>query len=158
MKRLLAMSIFLAVLAMGCKKDDNDVTPGMTAKIDGESWKATTTLAIYSKSLNVIQITGMQGVMEKTIQIQANGYKTGTYNFSNTELGASGVYTLNTGMNGVYSSFMADTPVGKMVITELDTVANTISGSFNFEGYNEIGNKIVITEGVFTKIGFEKKK
>ncbi len=146
---LLAVTL---LISFGCKKDDPVIAAGMTAKVAGNAWAADVATCSYSQTMNLTQITGMKGTMAEAIQLNLFGNTTGTYTISDSETSAVGGYVLNATAEGFYSTIVADTPVGQVVITEYDKTNNKVSGTFQFEAYNANGDKIVITEGKFTKV------
>lgn len=154
MKKSILASLLAVTLLItfGCKKDDPVISSGMTAKVAGNAWAADVTTCSYSQTMNLTQITGMKGTMAEAIQLNLFGNTTGTYSISDSETSAVGGYVLNATAEGFYSTIVADTPVGQVVITEYDKTNNKVSGTFQFEAYNANGDKIVITEGKFTKV------
>src|SRR5690606_29905967 len=87
-----------------------------------------------------------------------NGITTGTYagNDDDNLIGYNAV-----GIENTFVSFNFDNPsedTGAVVVTEINTVNQTISGTFQFKGYSEddTGNTISkqFTNGVFTNLPY----
>jgi hypothetical protein len=136
--------------------DPTNPTPGIfTAKIDGADFSTTTTLVYISGGSITITAIRPQG---DNFGFMLNGTTTGTYegNDENNLIGYNSVNNPNT-----FISFNFDNPsedTGEVIVTEIDAVNHTISGTFQFKGYSEDdeGNTISkqITNGVFTDLPY----
>jgi hypothetical protein len=81
----------------------------------------------------------------------------GIYAFTADTFENYGTFITNTGGLDSYSTWMAPESgiLGQVLITEFDKTNHTVSGTFNFDGYNMDDVKKVFTEGKFTKVKYE---
>jgi len=162
MKKTSIAFCLLLVLAFsfGCKKDDDETSsPGLTVKMNGNSWTAQVTSAYYDPISNITLIVGANTSITEQLQLAFKGNATGTFTFEQ-DVNASKTYGLFAYMNTVdyYSSATDRAPVGQIVVTEYDQANQTVSGTFHFEAYNDEDVKIAFTEGSFTKIKLLQSK
>ena len=156
MKKTSIAFCLLLVLAFsfGCKKDDAETSsPGLTVKMNGNSWTAQVTSAYYDPNSNITLIVGANTNITEQIQLAFKGNATGTFNFD-PDVYTKKTYGLFAYMNTMdyYSSVSDNAPVGQIVVTEYNQDDQTVSGTFHFEAYNEEGVKITFTAGTFTKV------
>lgn len=157
MKNSVIACMLLVVIAFtsGCKKDEPAAaTPAISVKFDGATWTSDANLAMYSAQSEILLITGTKLSTQQSMQIGVAGYEVGTYILNDTELSTFCTFTAMTEETS-YVSHWADSPVGQVVITENDKTNHTISGTFQFDGYNWSDQKKTFTEGKFTKITYE---
>lgn len=135
---------------------NNGGTAVFKADFNGTTWTATDVEAnIYN---NVIQISGVKSALGQGFALSLNGSTAQTYD-SLTNLF---VYTPNINNQDYYWSSDAANPttsVGSVVVTNIDSVNHTISGTFDFTGYwtdptNAAYTPIHFTNGVFTNIPY----
>ena len=125
--------------------------PMMSAIIDGEPWSTDYPAAIIHN--NFINIGG-EATSSERIEIVFNGLTEGSYSFNPEEgnvLGylacRGGCSTYTNTQNTISSNF------GNAVITEIDRVNQTISGTFESEVHLFVIDEVkVITEGRFKNI------
>jgi hypothetical protein len=122
---------------------------------DGQTYTATSTTAVMGQGL--ITIGGFRGTQGESVALVVDGTQTGTY----TE--ALMVYTPSNASEYGYTNVNPDLnenqdPTGSVIITSIDTVNHTISGTFAFTGWwsdadADLPNKI-FTNGVFENIPY----
>jgi hypothetical protein len=155
MKKLILASLLLGavIITNGCKKDDPEPSKGITAKVAGNAWTADISVATYSQSMNLTQITGMKGLMTESIQLNITGSDVGTYAITDAETNpVVGSYVINATAEGMYTTLGGTAQTGQIVITEYDKTNKVVSGTFHFDAYNFNSEKIIVTDGVFTKV------
>ena len=147
MKKLLFI-LFLLNLQLvfsNCSKDD-DSTPTyfINAKINGDDFSSGTITA--NQIGPFINVTGLQGLSNALSLSIATSLTNGTYSFDilDTDQVAAGYgNTLPGGIN-------VNAESGSMTITELDTTAQIVSGTFEFSGTDDnSGDTYNITSGEF---------
>jgi len=162
MKKVIICAIAVLLGMVSCKKETsvengNTTSGNFTAKIDGVQWSASGTKEGASILGGVITITGISAD-NKQINITITDSVAGSYvlSQSTTSFGAfadidsSGLYAFSTDQ-GKDSSQGG----GTVIITDIDPVAKTISGTFSFNVYRDLdGREKSITDGVFTKIPY----
>jgi hypothetical protein len=141
----------MMVTFFSCKKDSSDptpdsITPGFSAKVQGTTWTGTTYAAAHFGFNNVTQITANKSGTSDQIVLAFTGSATGTYTFSDTNLGSAVIGSV------AYTSLFSDIPVGSIVITKYDDSKKLISGTFSFDGESFDGIVFHFTEGKFTNI------
>jgi hypothetical protein len=146
--------LFILIFSFGCKKDDSTTTtPGLSVKIDGTTWTGQVNTWTYVAQQNITLISASNSTLTEQLQVAFSGHTTGTYNFTANDLVSYGQFAYMTNLD-MYSTISSTTPVGQIVVTEYDTINQTISGTFHFEAYNFDDQKKVFTDGVFTKLTF----
>lgn len=151
---LFASFIILGMLS-GCKKDDSSSTSskGFSVKIDGATWSPSVFTAFHDPASNITEISATD--LSKSMFIEFVGSTTGTYLLSGdpnnmcsfTDASAQNAW-MATGTNQ---------PSAAIVITEYNTSAKTISGTFSFVGYDLDDLQKSFTEGKFTKIPYTEQ-
>lgn len=127
------------------------------ADFNGQTWTANNTQAVmYSNS---IQISGLKTSNGEAFGFSLNGISSGTYDST------SNVIAFDPGNSSSGYVYWAVNPTnpsassGTVIVTNVDTVNKTISGTFSFTGYwSESSNTtvppIVFTNGVFTNVPY----
>lgn len=136
------------LFSFSCKKDDNEetTTTGFSAKVEGNAWTASNTLAGHDNLTNITQITGIGSSVAEQIHLIFKGSGTGTYKMNADNIGAVEI------TNYSFTSFFSETPVGEIVITKYDVTNMKISGTFKFEGEDIDGTVYNLTEGKFDNV------
>jgi hypothetical protein len=148
--------LFALVFSFGCKKDDKEsTTSGLSVKIDGSVWSPSINVGVYFTSMNTTMLTGSDVSTGSQLIIGFKGNDTGTFVFTADDEDSYCSYSGGSGVDDGYCSYFTDTPSGQIIITEVDKVNHTISGSFHFDGYTLDGLKKTFTEGKFNKIAFQ---
>lgn len=170
MKKFKLISAYFAVIAAlsftGCQTEalDSDLLDDVVEeqptgpaifKVDfgGQTYVATAAAAQFAGG--GITIAGVRGTTGENISIVLPGNTTGTYNTSIIQYLPSGTST-NTYMN--LNPASGSLPNGQVVITNINTTARTISGTFNFTGYftDESQNlpPVAFTAGTFQNVPY----
>ncbi len=138
-----------------CNKDKNTNTnANFTAKIDGTSFKASTTAA--TRALGIIAIEGQSSDGGTIILRMADS---GVHKYT-MDIGSSsnvGAYTVNNDVSFTTNAGNDATQSGGTVtITSIDTVNKKLSGTFSMNVYRPIDQtQKQITEGTFSNISYE---
>lgn len=111
---------------------------------DGATYTATTYVATVGNGLTTVN--GFRGTNGEVISIIIDGTTSGTYT------DALMAYTLDSESDASYTNLFLEN--SSSVTIEIDAVNNTVSGTFNFTGQGEGGNK-EFTNGVFENIPYE---
>lgn len=135
---------------------DPVATASFKAKINGVLWTAESSAALIGGNLMAINAT-IGGDNGESFSFLIDGVATGTYPANENLLTYSPA-----GTDFGWTSSNFDNPTentGSITITNINTVAKTISGTFTFKGYwSEYPNTIApknITEGVFENVPYE---
>jgi hypothetical protein len=151
---ILAFAISI-LISFGCKKEEDVIvekpTPEpvytITATIDSGLW-----IGVENKAAIKDGFITIQAISEEldTLDIIIHGESIGVYEFS--QFTDSKAYFIDTSF--VYSSDAYSSSSGTVVITDINTVDSTISGSFYFELFDveQSGWRISITEGQITEL------
>ena len=136
--------------------DPTNPTPGIfKASIDGAAYQTSTTIVYISNGSITLTAIRPQG---DSFAFMLIGTTTGTYqaNLNNNLVGYNAV-----GFPDTFLAYNFDNPgenTGAVVVTEIDHVNHTISGTVQFKGYSEdaSGNPISkqITNGEFTDLPY----
>jgi hypothetical protein len=160
--KLLLSATLMSVLFISCSDDGSDNTPvaptgNIIATVDGTAWEATG-VAIVSD--NFISVGGKSG--GKTVQVTVfKDDAVGTYEVKG--VGAITTYTpeaivlYETAGSGTSSSIYFDNKeaVGSVIITEIDEVNKTVSGTFQSKVKSFIdGSTAELTTGSFSKVPY----
>lgn len=152
MKKMLFLILICSTLFYSCKKDKN-ASGNMSFKVDGTLVNTEEHNASYSNLLPAFlttNITSSMHVDKRTVNININAVSPGTYNF------VSGTGTQNTAYGFYfpdYFDFGGDAFAfnsGSFVVTEIDTIAKTFSGTFSGTAIETDGRTVSITEGRVT--------
>lgn len=125
------------------------------ADFGGQTWVATSTQAnIYNGK---IEIVGSKGAQNEGFGFSLNGMTAGSYS-SSTNLLAYSPANATDAYLGLNPNDPAEI-AGSVIVTNIDTVNHTISGTFSFKGYwtdYTVTNvaPINFTNGVFTNIPY----
>lgn len=142
--------VLVAVLIMpfvSCNKDDNNIlSTGFSAKINGTSWNGDLVAAIHTTDVNMTTITATSTTSTDKVILAFQGSGKGTYSFDNYNMGI--VYS----GTSVFTSEYLETPVGEIVITKYDEANNKISGTFSFSAKDYEGNSCVVSSGEFENV------
>lgn len=161
--RFLHMVAVLALMAVfSCRKETSVENPGgapgtFVAEIDGVHWEATDSMKAASMLAGLINISGVS-VDHKQLSITLNDTVLGVYILNQLSTSV-GVYQNNdsTGQYAFASNQSSDTSLagGRVTVTEIDRVNQTISGTFSFNAYSDPNSRAVkIREGEFLKIPY----
>jgi hypothetical protein len=139
----------------GTGSGGNGSTGLFAADFGGQTWVATSTQAnIYNGK---IEIVGSKGTQNEGFGFSLNGMTAGSYSSSTNLLAYSPANATDAylGLNPNNPTEIA----GSVIITTIDTVNHTISGTFSFKGYwtdYSVTNvaPINFTNGVFTNIPY----
>jgi hypothetical protein len=157
MKKIMLISLLSAILisSTSCKKDkDETEATAVSVKIDGNTWTAGLSAAIYVSGSGQTFITASSGLSEQ-LQIIFKGNTTGTYNLVT---GVEDAYCAFFYMSSdIYTTAFEDVPIGQIVITKYDQEKKLISGTFHFTAINYDDETKVFSEGVFTNVKFENQ-
>lgn len=123
--------------------------PLFTVNIDGEEYVADSYFATVGNGL--ITVTGLRGTGGEYVSLVMEGTAEGEYPESIL------AYSPDGDEDNVYSNISfdeEDTDLGMVTISEINTVAHTISGTFRFTGYLEGAADKSLTEGTFENIPY----
>jgi hypothetical protein len=149
--------LLVVFLFASCSKDENTVLPGMSANIDNVAWNSDSTIVVLNevRYFSNFYIVGrpLNGI-SLHISIHGNSIDTfkveefnDVYHFSNATYGQA----LN-------ASFLDDyfATSGEVILTELDTSKNEISGTFYFtmKLYPYTQDSISVANGRFNKLRY----
>ena len=127
----------------------DELSPDMTAKLDGTEWKATVPYAVLEDGKFIITGLSMSG---ETVSITVNGSESGTYNLNLTSAQCAAVYKEST-ENSLDDAYYAVS--GKIILSRVDPDQKTVSGTFNFSVIRDITEPAIeITEGKFSDLGY----
>lgn len=159
--------LLLAACNASTSPSGTTTTPGsMIAKVNGSAWSSTIVPYVSGGATGNVKngalfVTGISASDNTEITIEIMNPKLGT-----DSLGASGdegIYSkvLNAADTNAYASIPSTTPPfsiydGAVTITAYDTVAKTISGTFNFVGRltTNLSNTVNVTSGSFYQVGW----
>ncbi|MBN1181981.1 MAG: hypothetical protein JXB49_06820 [Bacteroidales bacterium] len=147
----IGLIILFTLVLFACKKDE--VLPyKMTATVGGEEWKTRAPIGVQKDNTFTIQGTSLEG---KIIILTIFGTEVKTYNLNPESLQAqcSILYkeSASTSEEDTYSGFE-----GSIVVTEINTSKNQISGTFNFT-VRKVSNpaeSLFITDGEFDEVRY----
>lgn len=123
--------------------------------IDGQTYTATSTTAVIGEGL--ISIGGFRGTSGENVALVVDGTQAGTYT------DALMMYSPSNASEYAYTNINPDLeenqdPTGSVIITSIDTVNHTISGTFTFTGWwSDVDASLpskVFTNGVFENIPY----
>lgn len=143
--------------------DPNNPNPQQgvfSVDFDGQTFVAESVSATVLD--DVMNINGLRNNNNELVVLTINGSGTGTYqlgvSFGNPPLTNGAVYTEQNNTSGVswISAVQGGTESqGEIIVTEIDDVNNTISGTFSFTGTNPtLMESKEFTNGVFTNITY----
>lgn len=169
MKPRFAGALFGLILLsfLGCQKDLSYERPAngnnnggqayFRANVDGVQWQALDSETFVTILYGTITIIGTDS-NGNAINIFLASAATGTYSLDSGSLSNAEYSEYNSGNSILFSTNQSKNTSlagGSVVVTEIDTVNKTISGTFQFNGYNMgTGSKKGITEGVFNKLPY----
>lgn len=155
---LILFASALILLLSSCQKELDDtggsssVSGNFKAKIDGTWWVANKS-ALATRSFGFITLTG-QSTDKKTLRILLAD--SGTHNYT-VDPGSinTAIFIDSSSTNvGTFVSNLATVP-GQVNITNIDTAAKTMSGTFSFKVHNQNDTtEKNFTEGSFTNIPY----
>ena len=149
MKKSVLLFVLLGLL-ITCSKDDDSGTPYMGAKIDGSDWKAITRVTVLEDEKFVITGTALNG---EVVAITVFGTSEDTYELGLTSAGCAAVYKksgLGTPTEDTYVS-----ATGEVILTDVNTSAQEISGTFSFTLVKGLLNStLTITDGSFQNLSY----
>lgn len=176
MKKITSLyCIFLLVILVSCRKEDNYSLPPETqigagtfgCKINGKVWVPTGSDYNSGTNINAKYSYTYPSAIGYTLIISAHDYKGKPRSFFNIGMdsmklsngiliklnnrrGMGGATYAILDENGNYVTYnVSDILFGEMYITKIDEENQILSGSFWFEADNRFGQKIQITEGRF---------
>ena len=157
MKKLIVF-ISVTLFLIACKKEDGLSGGGsgnMSFRVDGSLVSTNVWNASYGNLFPAFITTNITSNMYKdkrAVNININAVTNGTYNFIDGSTSA-----LNKAYGSYYPDYFGDISntyqftSGSFVVTSIDTIAKTFSGSFSGTATNsESGATVSITEGVVT--------
>ncbi|MCF6141814.1 DUF6252 family protein [Flavobacterium sp. K77] len=152
MKKI-SVLLFLLLVLSSCEEDIRFNNPSMQALKDNVFWRAlNTTASVQADGSLLIEGQTRDEVFQlQTAETAIKRYVLGDGNASNVTykiIAPEGQFEYETGTNAAS---------GQIVITEYDTAAKTVSGTFrcsveSASGSPLVGNTVVFREGVFYKI------
>ena len=134
-----------------CEDNIEDRIPAFQAHVNGvQFWEASSFSIITDSNGTIITGNNLSGTLTMYIPL----LEVGANNLGSSEVSV-GVFqdTLfySTMYNGIAS--IAHLSDGEIIIEEFNSEENTISGTFNFDAYNETGEyNLNISEGVFYRL------
>jgi len=158
-----ALKILLPILALftlsHCNKDDKNenapTTDGtITCKVDGKAWKSEIAVGLNSGNDYLLSGTAIDGT---GIGLSFVGSKIGTYYLTSLS-SDDGTYLVPSTGKGYGTENQTDKNANKLIITQIDLVNQTISGTFEFYATEDFddNDKVHITDGVLNKVPFVK--
>lgn len=126
-------------------------------RVDFDSQTFVADIISASRTDDLINITGFRGTNQESVNLTINATTTGTFPIGVT-----------TGVNvnaATYSEFNGSSNVwvaltdgiesqGEVTIIEIDETNLTVTGTFNFTGFNTSGESKVFTNGIFISVSF----
>ncbi|MFL9843614.1 DUF6252 family protein [Flavobacterium rhizosphaerae] len=130
--------------------DPETGTPLFKVMIDGEEYIADNYAATVGNGL--ITISGERGTAGEYVGLAIDGTTEGTYTAEALFL----AYSPDGGEDNVYLNidFESGNSTGEVVITNINQLNHTISGTFSFVGVLENGDSKTFTQGEFTNIPY----
>tara|TARA_X000001036_G_scaffold340767_1_gene320043 strand:- start:3439 stop:3915 length:477 start_codon:yes stop_codon:yes gene_type:complete len=134
-----------------CEDNIEDRIPAFQAHVNGvQFWEASSFSIITDSNGTIITGNNLSGTLTMYVPL----LEVGANNLGSSEVSV-GVFqdTLfySTMYNGIAS--IAHLSDGEIIIEEFNSEENTISGTFNFDAYNETGEyNLNISEGVFYRL------
>jgi len=125
--------------------------PAFQAHVNGDQFWEASLFSITTDASGAI-ITGSS--FSGTLSMYMPSLEVGTHNFGNLEI-ATAIYQdttyYSTTYDGIASiAYLSD---GEITIEEYNSEENTISGTFNFDAYNDTGEYTInISQGVFYRL------
>ena len=125
--------------------------PAFQAHVNGDQFWEASLFSITTDASGAI-ITGSS--LSGTLSMYMPSLEVGTHNFGNLEI-ATAIYQdttyYSTTYDGIASiAYLSD---GEITIEEYNSEENTISGTFNFDAYNDTGEYTInISQGVFYRL------
>lgn len=153
--------LFLSTIAFSCGKDKSE-DPSPDNARDGEivavagsnTFRAPSATAALTAT--GIIINGFSNTNNKvsSIAIGLIANKIGTYTIGSNSSLHLATYNVTTGSSTIMYASISDKAQGQVVLEAIDTINNTISGSFNFILGSQSNETINISKGVFSKIPY----
>ena len=141
-----ALSILLVLtlaLFSSCEEDSKLLSFKFKASIDGQEFKSATPLATMYQDKIIIEATSLSG---QSILLTINGTQAGTYAISASPalVQFAGVYkqSINSSSDDAYLA--SD---GNIIITDIDTQNNRITGTFEFTVRRNLTESITVSNG-----------
>lgn len=148
MKKIILLAIVITGL-LSCSKDDGQINTKMSALIDNVTWNSITRITVLRDGKFNIVGTSIDG---KIIDISVFGNTPGTYSISASEVKFAGLYKESASAS-TDDIFVATS--GEVVLTEVNTSAKEISGTFNMVLRRSLtGATVSISNGTFTKLKY----
>jgi len=145
---------FAIVLFNSCKKDESDPERSnyIEAKINGALWSPSSVKVILltdsTYHFRIVDFTAITG--NKNITIEANDNATGSGINTGTRTYAAGSAFFNYAATGTHYYPVS----GSIVISDVETSAHLLTGTFNFIVEDDDGNQVNITDGKFVKVNY----
>lgn len=156
--RKLVVFVSITLFLVGCKKEDGLAGGGsgnMSFRVDGLLVSTNVWNASYGNLFPAFLTTNITSNMYKdkrAVNININAVTNGTYNFIN-----GSTSTLNKAYGTYFPDYFGDVSntyqfsSGSFVVTSIDTIAKTFSGTFSGTATKSgSGETVSITEGVVT--------
>ncbi len=153
--------VSIALQSCDSSDDSNDAPPAGTLQVSFDNQTLVADLVSSTILDDVINVMGIRGSEGEMISITLFGSTPGTYQLgvaTENPLQINSVSYIepnNTG-SGVFVSRVDDiTSQGEVIITEIDNVNMTISGTFNFTGTNGSTQEVKeFTNGSFVEVSY----
>ena len=143
--------LLIFLLFSNCENNIEDRIPAFQAYVNGiQFWEASSFAITTDASGTIISGNNLSG----SILMHIPSLEVGTNDFGSLEISSS-VYQdttyYSTSFNGIGSiAYLSD---GEITIEEFNSEENTITGTFNFDAYDETGEyNINISQGVFYRL------
>jgi hypothetical protein len=162
----IVLGLILAASIFGCHKflsyengSNNYTTPQnqYQATISGLKWEAIDTSIRVTFQNGGIFITGTSSD-KKTLSITLNDTILGTYTLDSSTTSLASYADLNSNNANPFSTNQSPDTVqagGKVMLTQVDTLNRTISGTFYFNLFRSMdGQTKVVTAGLFNKLSY----
>ncbi|MBI1224671.1 MAG: hypothetical protein GC192_05505 [Bacteroidetes bacterium] len=148
-------TLFLAFVAtsflfVSCNNNDDDPTPSgkyLRAKVDGVAYESNTSLLSGQAVFGQVLLSGFENASGRSFTLDfTENLAVGSYTF-NGSVGNDVAAAYYPG--GIAGASYGDIS-GNFTILEYDTVANSVKGTFNFVGVNDVNvDTINVTNGEF---------
>lgn len=140
----------------GIENPETNAEPG-TFQVDFDNNTLTADVVTATILEDVINVSGIKTSTQEIFTLTLFGTSTGTYQLGVTtnSVETNSVVYNNATAGEVWIS-VTDflTPHGEVIITEIDEVNKTMSGTFSFTGYTPTNDSKTFANGVFSKIPY----
>ncbi|MBL0237780.1 MAG: hypothetical protein IPQ02_14490 [Saprospiraceae bacterium] len=156
--KILLPIIALFTLSHCNKYDKNENVPttvgSITCKVDGKAWNSKVASGLNAFGIYLLSGTSSDGTI---VGVSFQGTQIGTYDLISFA-SDDGTYLVPSTGKSYSTQIQTDKNVNKLIITQIDSVNQTISGTFQFYATEDSDDKdkVHITEGVINKIFYVK--